>query len=356
MGALIKNHKIQHTIFVILIFILLSGCAAAPCTEQNKDRFISDLDQALFQWASIMENQALTPAIRLSQFKEIRRQTDSIYTPTCAISLKTHYLKFMDDWIARIEAPYTIVPIDLAPLYEEYSQFRLGTIEELNGGTTNITPTQDLLWVFIGLIVFLIFLLVGFGLFMVFRPVRTHSFPVSEISLPPNPKSNLPASPMQSFSQIEKAQNILPAYGQPSTELSANPQTAAVFNQQVLNTSGSNTVDVIIIVTLVLLALFWLGVGGLQIFVGLGLNLNTFDLVFAGAWNFLISIINLLVIGDVVGHKKKAVRDLTFLAFTGSIFGFVQLFLSGVWLQLLVIPFYVIIGVLAQVNKAYYRN
>ena len=96
--------------------------------------------------------------------------------------------------------------------------------------------------------------------------------------------------------------------------------------------------------------------GGLRLFLGVSLKVNTFDLICTGAWNFLISIINLLVIGDVIGHKKKAIRNLIFLALTGSLLGFVQLFLNGAWLQLLVIPFYVILGVLAQINKVHYRN
>ena len=109
---------------------------------------------------------------------------------------------------------------------------------------------------------------------------------------------------------------------------------------------------------LVILGLFWLGIGFLQLSLGLGNNLyvNTTDMLCAGGWNLFVAVINLGSIADVVRRYRRTVSNLTLLAVLGSLWGLYQILAGGVWLQVFVVPLYIALGVLAQVNKSHFSE
>jgi hypothetical protein len=119
----------------------------------------------------------------------------------------------------------------------------------------------------------------------------------------------------------------------------------------------TNSIDIIIIVLLVLMGLFWLTIGLLQVVQGLSsAYTNSVEVFCYGVWNFIISIANLYMIRDVLKHYRKVVASLTFLAVVGSLFGMAQVFFSGAWLQVCIVPAYIVLGILAQVNKEHYTE
>lgn len=127
-----------------------------------------------------------------------------------------------------------------------------------------------------------------------------------------------------------------------------------------LTTRGSgDTLSTFIIVLLIILGLFWIAVGTLQIAAGLaGFTLGptgTGTLVaLCGLWNFGISVVNLLAISDVVRRYRRTVKNLIFLAVLGTIWGLFQLLAMGACLQALVIPLYVTLGILGYVARDYF--
>lgn len=142
-------------------------------------------------------------------------------------------------------------------------------------------------------------------------------------------------------------------------------------------TKQMNSLSIIIIILLIIMGLFWLTIGFLQLGIsGLSITGLTIDPtltgtvdsessktllgysvtgIFCGATNIIISVINLLIIRDVVKRNKRVIGELTFLGIGGSIFGMIQLF-TGSLLQACAIPLYIILAVLAQINKQEYIN
>ena len=94
---------------------------------------------------------------------------------------------------------------------------------------------------------------------------------------------------------------------------------------------GTNALSVIIIVILVILGMFWLTIGLLQVY----LNNTSHTVWMYGIANILISIWNLSLIGSIVKRKKSVVNGLLFLGVAGSLFGIGQMLLSNVWLQII---------------------
>jgi len=146
-----------------------------------------------------------------------------------------------------------------------------------------------------------------------------------------------------------------PAVPQQPKPLSQPPQATPVVASP---SPATNAVTIIIIVLLVVLSLFWLGVGLLQLSVGLSNSpyVNTVDMVCTGTWNLFISVINLASISDVLRRYRRAVRNLMLLATAGSIFAFVQLLWGGAWIQVLVVPLYIVLGVLCGFNEAQFTE
>ena len=131
-----------------------------------------------------------------------------------------------------------------------------------------------------------------------------------------------------------------------------------------LSTSQLNrpvdTLSVIMIILLVILALFWLGIGVLQLFFSsiaaswdIDLGASSADFIFMGTWNIFIAIVNLAGIGDIIKHNPRTPNEMIFLAVIGSFWGIYQL-ISGVFLQAIVIPIYIILGVMAYLSKDKY--
>jgi hypothetical protein len=99
--------------------------------------------------------------------------------------------------------------------------------------------------------------------------------------------------------------------------------------------------------------MFWILIGCIQIAVGLT-TYRGGDLAICGLWNFGVSILSFAGIADIVHRRRRTVNNLTLFAVLGVIWGLFQLFVSHAWLQVLVIPIYVVLGALAQANKGYF--
>lgn len=162
------------------------------------------------------------------------------------------------------------------------------------------------------------------------------------------------ASALQALARLEPVE--LPSVNDVVAGVPENDRVSVPWERapSVIATPATSAVTVIIIVLLVVLGLWWLGIGLLQLSVGLTNNpyFRSGDMQCIGIWNLVISVINLASISDVVRHYRRAVSNLTLLAVVGSFFGLVQILLAGAWLQVFVVPVYVVLGVLAQVNKA----
>lgn len=117
--------------------------------------------------------------------------------------------------------------------------------------------------------------------------------------------------------------------------------------------NGIGTIEIIIIVFLIIISLYWLGIGLFQIR-SLGVNHyanNVRNLDYVADWNIIFSISNLFFIRTVLKHKKQAVSGITFLVITGVIWGTVMFFLYSFLAQICAIPLYIALGVLVQINK-----
>jgi len=136
---------------------------------------------------------------------------------------------------------------------------------------------------------------------------------------------------------------------------SPEPKQVQPIVNMPIQQSGLDGISIMIIVLLIVLGLFWIGIGLLQISAASLLEQSSFDANCSGGWNIMISIINLLGISDIVKRSKRVPREMLFLAIVGSLLGVFQL-MNGAVLQACVIPFYIVLGILANVNKAVYTN
>jgi tetratricopeptide (TPR) repeat protein len=126
----------------------------------------------------------------------------------------------------------------------------------------------------------------------------------------------------------------------------------------IANQSGTNVIDVVLILLLIGLGLFWLVIGLSQLglsSVSYRISGDYLSLICVGFWNILISIINLFSIRDILRHLPSAVKNLTTLAIISSIFGVVQIILFGSWLQVIAVPIYIVVGVLINIDKERYK-
>jgi tetratricopeptide (TPR) repeat protein len=167
----------------------------------------------------------------------------------------------------------------------------------------------------------------------------------------------------------EKAKQMLDSltgqdfpFDPPQPAISTNQvSNIQAFNQMPISKSAptqSNSLDsisIMIIILLIVLGLFWIAIGLLQISTASLLGESSLDANCSGGWNIMISIVNLLGISDVVKRSKRVPREMLFLAIVGSLLGVFQL-INGAVLQACVIPFYIVLGILANVNKAAYTN
>jgi hypothetical protein len=134
---------------------------------------------------------------------------------------------------------------------------------------------------------------------------------------------------------------------QPTTYQTPSIQTS---NQTLITNSSStlsknlDNISVILIVILVVLSMFWMGIGLLQI-------MNS---PLLGFWNIFISLINLGVIRDIIKHSKNTLNELYLLAILGTIGGAIQM-ITGAYLQACVIPLYGALGILTYINQDVYK-
>lgn len=125
--------------------------------------------------------------------------------------------------------------------------------------------------------------------------------------------------------------------------------------------ASSQSINIIIIILLVIMGIFWLMIGltqfGLaQVAAEIDPTTSPMNYYLSGLWNIVISIINLWLINGVVKRRKIVVRDLTFLGIVGSVWGGYQLIVSGSLIQACAIPLYIILAILVQINKHEYIN
>jgi tetratricopeptide (TPR) repeat protein len=120
-----------------------------------------------------------------------------------------------------------------------------------------------------------------------------------------------------------------------------------MVNQPLMSTQPNNldNISIALIVILVILSLFWMGIGLLQI-------INS---PLLGLWNIFVSLINLLIIRDIIKRSKNTLNELYFLSVFGTISGVIQMF-TGAYLQACVIPLYGALGVLAYLNQDVYSK
>lgn len=152
--------------------------------------------------------------------------------------------------------------------------------------------------------------------------------------------------------QNEKANQTLEQMTGGMPELDPPTQSVVqVAPNAVVQQTGPDGISIIMIVLLIGLGVFWIGAGLIQIVAGQTLNST---MMCDGIFNIFLSLVNLIGISDVVKRSPRVPREMTFLAIMGCLYSGIQLFIGGGYLQACVIPFYVALGVLANVNKSMY--
>jgi ribosomal protein L37AE/L43A len=120
--------------------------------------------------------------------------------------------------------------------------------------------------------------------------------------------------------------------------------------------TGTNTLSAVMIVLLIILGMFWLAIGLLQTYLSFASPRQFPDSWIYGILNVAISIWNLSLIVSIVKRKKSVVGSLLFLGIAGSLFGVAQLLFLDAWLQIIPVPLYIILAILAVANKEYFRK
>ena len=101
-------------IALVLIIIIAAGViiprligTAAPCTDQNKIKFLSDVNQITLKLKAI--DPAGRPADKVTQLKALREQAAQIYAPDCAVELRDLQVKLFDEAIGALNGETTEV-------------------------------------------------------------------------------------------------------------------------------------------------------------------------------------------------------------------------------------------------------
>jgi len=142
----------------------------------------------------------------------------------------------------------------------------------------------------------------------------------------------------------------------PSTP-SISTSQAKTIDKVSVQFGGLDNISLIIIVILIILGLFWIAIGLIQIAVAFSLEVSdAIGVICTGGLNILISIVNLLGIMDVRKRSKRVPTEMMFLAVVGSLFGAYQMLVDGALIQVCAIPLYIVLGILAYINKDVYKN
>ncbi len=350
----------------LMVASFLSGCAVA-CTVENKQAFSNQI-KGFFQKIadSLQEDIKNNTSTVLTAVAVIRPQVQMMTTPDCGQDVKQAFLDYLD----KYEADYKTAQANpavwknataLSATFSRSSQAQLVLSQKLNtflsyqaaspssfGAESLIVPG------IIGAVILVIVLLFA-GLFLV---LRQPSAPRPKVVQAPPPARPAPAVPVYMSAPTPQVpqQPALQLQPIPQPNLPPPPPGYTYAPIQPQSSSGLTALDTIMMIMLVLLGLFWMGVGGLQLALGFNLKGALSDLFCTGVWNFFIGIVNLYMIREVIAKKKRGSRDLIFLAVVGFVWGFISVFFFAAWLQILVIPLYVILGVLAQISRPHYVN
>lgn len=148
------------------------------------------------------------------------------------------------------------------------------------------------------------------------------------------------------------------------------PTVRIANNWAILTASGKyvdagavQTVNGIVISLLVLLTLFWIGVGSFQIYTGLnlaslneGLYTQIGTLYAYGVTNIVISLLHLVGVKEIVAHAKNVVWGIRLLCLIGAAGGILQLALNQATLQLIPVPIYLMLAFLIGVNGEFFKR
>lgn len=116
-----------------------------------------------------------------------------------------------------------------------------------------------------------------------------------------------------------------------------------------------------LIAQLLILFLFWFGKGAIEVGVAfdwIHIAGPKFSVAssFCGAWDVIFGLANLALLFSVRRRSRRAVTNLTLLGVTGIMWGLLLLLFGAAWVQGITIPIYILLIVLAQTNKDYFRE
>jgi Tetratricopeptide repeat len=144
-----------------------------------------------------------------------------------------------------------------------------------------------------------------------------------------------------------------PAQPPPSTTLLPAPDPLS-RNPVTSQPAGSKGAAFVTFVLLATLGMFWIGVALAQFAIVIGGRApSSSDLTMTAVWNLVASGINLFFTRNVIRRQANVVKYLVYLAILGSIWGGISL-ATGANIQILAIPMYILLGILAYTNRKYY--
>lgn len=112
---------------------------------------------------------------------------------------------------------------------------------------------------------------------------------------------------------------------------------------------SSDLIQTTIVVLLIVTILFWLVVGFLQFIYAF--DPFRFDLLLYAGANVVFSIFTCFLIVPVYRRQKNALEWLYFLAIGGALFGMFQILFGGAYLQICVVPLYILLAILGYTNR-----
>lgn len=136
---------VKKLMVVLLVIFALSGCGAAPCSEQSEG-FIADVEAVLQHWIDADQVAGSTSRIALDgpiqELQAVRRDALAIEAPECAADVKSALIEYMDD---RIDIYLMFMSNDESVDFAEefkYNETRMATFAERfrqlkNGGYDN---------------------------------------------------------------------------------------------------------------------------------------------------------------------------------------------------------------------------
>jgi hypothetical protein len=149
------------------VSLLLAGCAQT-CTEQNRAKFVFDVVQINNTWDTIEYNVAYSPESKANKLNQLRDQTNQLYTPLCADSVKSLLLQSLEERSQNI-GNYDNQPRPVTEyLQKEFKTFKAASIDQLNGQINIFTNNTARYWVAFTLMIVVIVLLLGFGAYFFF--------------------------------------------------------------------------------------------------------------------------------------------------------------------------------------------